>query len=256
MSGWKMWEHGVPDSRITVLYEVDPHYTKGGNKQIQYMCKCVCGKTFVAKGNNLRTGNTKSCGCLHKQLLAERNINQGKEIQIGDRFGKLTVIKDLGMRKQKSRDRNWRWSLCQCDCGSNPIEAPNELLKSGHKKSCGCLGSVGEMEIEKILRENGFSYKKEFIFKDLKSGSGYNYRFDFAVFKGENILFLIEFDGRQHITGPEAFWKNTRTLQEIQKADLEKNEYCKINNILLKRIPYYDIKDITIENILSNKWNL
>ena len=34
MVGWKMWEHGVPDSQITVLEEIEPHYTAGGNRQV------------------------------------------------------------------------------------------------------------------------------------------------------------------------------------------------------------------------------
>ena len=34
MTGWKMWEHGVPDSQITVLEEVEPHCTAGGNRQV------------------------------------------------------------------------------------------------------------------------------------------------------------------------------------------------------------------------------
>lgn len=42
MTGWVMSEHGVPDSRLTVIKEVEPHYTKGGNRQRQYLCKCTC----------------------------------------------------------------------------------------------------------------------------------------------------------------------------------------------------------------------
>ena len=38
MVGWIMAEHGVKDSKLTVIAEADPHITKGGNKQIQYLC--------------------------------------------------------------------------------------------------------------------------------------------------------------------------------------------------------------------------
>ena len=75
------------------------------------------------------------------------------------------------------------------------------------------------------------------------------------MFNNNTLQFLIEFDGKQHYTGPEASWKNTRTLEEIQYADNLKNEYCIKNKILLKRIPYFDIKEINIENIFSNKWD-
>ena len=256
MTGWIMKEHGVQDSLLTVIREVEPHITTGGNKQIQYLCKCECGKEVIVKASYLRNGNTKSCGCLRKAKLMERNISNGKIIQIGDIFGKLTVIKDLGMRPQKTRNKNERWSLCQCECGSTPIEVQNQLLKNGHKKSCGCISSVGEEYIEKILKENNFQYIKEYTFSDLKSEKGKLYRYDFAIFENGKLKFLIEFDGRQHYTGPESTWKNSRTLEEIQKADNDKNNYCKKNNILLKRIPYFNLSEINLKNLLSDKWNI
>jgi len=30
----------------------------------QWLCKCDCGKTKVISANRLRSGTTKSCGCL------------------------------------------------------------------------------------------------------------------------------------------------------------------------------------------------
>lgn len=257
MTGWKMSEHGVPDSKLTVLYEVEPHITSGGNRQVQYLCRCECGKEIKVLGARLRNGNTKSCGCIHSNQLINRNIQQGRQIKINDCFGKLTVIADLGMRKQKSRNKNWRWSLCQCDCGSEPIEVPNNLLINGHKTSCGCIGSVGELKIEQLLKENHLQYIKEYKFNDLyNSKTHYQYRFDFAVFQNDEIIFLIEFDGRQHFTGPESTWKNTRSLEQIKWADQEKNNYCKEHNLILKRIPYFNLSQITIDNILSNKWDI
>ena len=33
-------------------------------------CRCTCGNVIVAKGSNLKNGNTRSCGCITKELLA------------------------------------------------------------------------------------------------------------------------------------------------------------------------------------------
>ena len=252
MSGWRMAEHGVPDSRITVI---DRAPNKGTS--VMWNCLCDCGNKCVLNGARIRSGNTKSCGCINKELLVSRNIAAGTEIKIGDRFGKLTVIRDLGMRKQLSRNKNWRWSLCQCDCGSEPIEVPNNLLKNGHKKSCGCLCSVGEEIIKTILEENNIKYVQEYCFSDLKNPkTGYMYRFDFAIFKNNKLAYLIEFDGRQHFSGPEASWKKTRTLEEIQQADEIKNKYCKEHNIVLKRISYFQISKISLDTINSDVFNI
>ena len=253
MTGWIMSEHGVPDSKLTVIKEVEPHITISGNKIVQYLCLCQCGNTIIVKGQALRTGNTKSCGCLKKEIVTKKNLNNSS-VHIGNKYGKLTVIKDLGLRLQPSRNKRERWSLCQCDCGSPPIEVKNNMLQNGWKKSCGCLQSQGEFIIEQILKNNQLQYIKEYKFSDLKVT--YPLRFDFAVFNNDKLIFLIEFDGRQHFTGPEASWKNTRTLEEIQKYDKLKNNYCKEHNILLKRIPFTDIKDITLESILGDKYNI
>jgi hypothetical protein len=35
-----------------------------------WLCRCECGKEVVVCGHELRNGNTKSCGCLHKQIMS------------------------------------------------------------------------------------------------------------------------------------------------------------------------------------------
>jgi len=36
----------------------------GKNGDAQWWCECECGNTFLTRGYSLRTGHTKSCGCL------------------------------------------------------------------------------------------------------------------------------------------------------------------------------------------------
>ena len=89
MTGWKMWEHGVPDSMVTVLYRTDDYITPKGNSQTQWVCECSCvNKTnFIARGGCLRDGNTKSCGCLAKELTSMRS----KKSNIYDLSGEFGV---------------------------------------------------------------------------------------------------------------------------------------------------------------------
>jgi len=53
---------------------------------------------------------------------------------IGKKFGKLTVIKDMG--KNSYRKYNW---LCQCECGNTTVVTGTSLNKENGTKSCGCL---------------------------------------------------------------------------------------------------------------------
>lgn len=62
-----------------------------------------------------------------------------KESLVGQRFGKLTVIKqDEDYINPKGK--HFAKYLCQCDCGNEKlISVTADGLKSGNTKSCGCL---------------------------------------------------------------------------------------------------------------------
>ena len=38
-----------------------------------WLCKCVCGNTKVVSGDKLRSGNTKSCGCIQDKVRKSGN---------------------------------------------------------------------------------------------------------------------------------------------------------------------------------------
>ena len=63
---------------------------------------------------------------------------------IGKKFGKLTVIKNVGIDKKY----NTLW-LCKCDCGNEKIVARYKLT-IGNTKSCGCLKKQHCSNLHKI----------------------------------------------------------------------------------------------------------
>lgn len=44
-----------------------------GNRMWQ--CVCKCGEVFETSGRSLRTGHTKSCGCLRKTVSPRNLVN-------------------------------------------------------------------------------------------------------------------------------------------------------------------------------------
>lgn len=48
------------------------------NGQIFYSCKCTCGNLVVVAAGNLRTGHTKSCGCLALKVRTKHGLNGSK----------------------------------------------------------------------------------------------------------------------------------------------------------------------------------
>lgn len=238
---------GAKFGRWTVL-EIDVINPKSTAKKPPKMalCKCECGTQRYKEYRDLYSGRSLSCGCLRAEQLTEKNCQKG-EIEIGTQFGCLTVIQDLGYRKQNSRNKRARWSLCQCSCGTK-IEVSNNNLRSGNTKSCGCVNSFGENEIRKLLIKNNINFATEYIFNDLKGTRGGHLRFDFAIFDNNNQLIeLIEFDGRQHFEGPDGIWTQSYSKEIIEENDNRKNEYCKKHNIKLVRIPYYQLSKLSLD---------
>lgn len=236
--------------KLTVLYR-----TTNYKKKTMWHCKCECGNECDVDGGSLKNNNTKSCGCLHQQILKQHNIEQSElnKIKLGTKFGKLTVIEDLGIRKATENSKKGRrYYKCKCDCGNITIGTGLQL-KSGNKQSCGCLTSIGESKIAKILSQNNIRYITQYHFNDFYGTDGINksyYRFDFGIIDDNNNLkYLIEFDGRQHFTGPESKWRDCSSLEEIQKNDKKKNEYALKHNIPLIRIPYFIYQNLTINDL-------
>ena len=54
---------GQPFGRLIVIRE----YGRDKNGHVLWLCKCECGREVVVSGDNLRSENTKSCGCLQRE---------------------------------------------------------------------------------------------------------------------------------------------------------------------------------------------
>ena len=50
---------------------------RGQKGEISWLCKCECGVEVVVLGASLRSGNTASCGCLHKESITKIKTTHG-----------------------------------------------------------------------------------------------------------------------------------------------------------------------------------
>lgn len=97
------------------------------DKRVLWECLCDCGETSFVIGQNLRKGNTRSCGCFRKECYGKSRFID----RTGQRFGRLTVL-----RKDDIKLHRIRW-LCKCDCGNEKVITGNDMV-SKHVTSCGC----------------------------------------------------------------------------------------------------------------------
>ena len=65
--------------------------------------------------------------------------------------------------------------------------------------------------------------------------------------------FLLEFDGKQHFISVDG-WGGEEGFQKRLAHDEYKNKWAKENNIPLKRIPYWKLDTITLEDIMGDEY--
>lgn len=145
------------------------HSNKNGKSC--WNCLCECGNNVVALGNSLKSGNTKSCGCLHiekSSINGKNNALKNIKDLSGIKFGKILVKSFSHTEKGKTY-----WN-CQCDCGEEFLGRA-DAIESGHTKSCGCLlknpkaggwnkleisgmvfGNLTVIELDSIIREKTY----------------------------------------------------------------------------------------------------
>lgn len=224
MTGWDMSEHGVPNSRLTVIKYLGNQY---------WECKCICNNVIKVLGRHLRNGDICSCGCLHKEIVSK---NFSKDFT-GKIFGKLTVLKYTGSVNKHGE----KMYLCQCECG-NFITVSSGHLSNGDTKSCGCMYSRGEAEIRKWLQEHNIKYIEQKTYSDLKLIKPL--KFDFYL---SDYNVLIEYQGIQHYNNSD-FGRQQREI-----TDKMKKEYCYVNNIELYEIKYNENISKKMEELLERE---
>ena len=120
-----------------------------------------------------------------------------------------------------------------------------------------CGSSHLELQVFKLLKENGYTFEVEKTFDWLKNIN--NLYLDFYI---PNIKIAIECQGKQHFISSD-FYGGEKTLNEIKERDLLKRKLCDKNgikilyftNIILDEYPYEVITDLNelMKNIKDNQ---
>lgn len=100
---------------------------------VMWNCECLlCGRDFVARGNNLTSGNTTSCGCNNKECVSKAQLHD----LTGQRFGRWFVNGRAPDQIRPNGDKKTMWD-CVCDCGTRKDVLADKLI-NGESTSCGC----------------------------------------------------------------------------------------------------------------------
>ena len=131
----KVWGLNLIGHRYGRLWVIrDTGRVKRRSKTWLCSCSCGSGELKVVDGSAMRSGNTRSCGCILAEALAAlKGKRRDRSSLIDRKFGRLTVTKDSGKRMPSG---NIIYT-CACECGNTTDVCASNLKAS--TTSCGCL---------------------------------------------------------------------------------------------------------------------
>lgn len=121
-------------SKIKIGYRVgklivDGKTDRKKNGYTVWHCSCDCGCEIELDTRYLQRGTVTDCGCSTRVRPRMLDLTD-------QRFGKLVCLR---LADEKDKRGNTQW-VCRCDCGKICLAALPQL-RSGYKRSCGCLSS-------------------------------------------------------------------------------------------------------------------
>lgn len=164
--------------RLTAIRPTGTVYLDGKR---EWLFLCSCGRSLIAPGSRVKSGNTRSCGCLSSESIIERCR---KDIT-GLTFGRLKVL-----RYDRTEKKVAFW-LCQCTCGRE-VSVCGTDIRSGHTKSCGCLGLENRAKSSTV---HGKSKSKTYaVWKTMRQRCNNPRNFDYKYYGGRGVTVCNRWD--------------------------------------------------------------
>jgi hypothetical protein len=205
--------------------------TYGSDKKVWWKCK-ICGYSYCAKICD-RVNKKHGCASCSGKIITDRN-------RLSYLFPEISGEWDFEKNSKTPSDFSFGsheeiWWICPI-CGHNyQCRISNRV----HHRGCpSCNLSGKAQEIYKFLKNNNFDFDVNYWFKDLRSDLNRVLLYDFAIFDGEKVVFLIEYDDLHHTKYIPLWHKNEEYFNSRKEMDIRKNNYAENNEIPLLRIDY------------------
>lgn len=158
---------GQQFDRLTVLKLA---YTTG--RKTYWKCQCTCANKsiVIVRGDQLKSGDTRSCGCWNREQVKERGAKRLIPL-IGKTFGRLTVV---AFSHSNNKGTYWK---CQCSCSAKTILILSRgTLIHGNQQGCGCIRREREKSHPGFIDLTGQQFGRWFVKKlsHINTGSWWN----------------------------------------------------------------------------------
>lgn len=221
------------------------------NSVIYWICECECGNKGSVDSGNLKSGVSRSCGCLERELTIQRNIEQKSYLgSLEENFPELAELLEDKNDKNISIGSSRKAKVICPKCKEPRNYSIDCLVKHGFSCfNCSSKISYPNRFMYKFLKQLNIEFESEKTF-----GWSDRKRYDFYIPKYNMI---IEAHGRQHYV--DCTWS---FAEDQFNNDKYKEQKAKSNGIqtylqLDCRYSYFKhIKKSIEKSILSNVFNL
>lgn len=97
--------------RLTVIKE----YGRDKRGNALWLCKCECGNEVIVRGDKLKSGNTKSCGCYKKDKLKEQwkdeEYRQMQSDKMKEQWEEMWKDKEFSDKMRGDSNPSWKGGI-------------------------------------------------------------------------------------------------------------------------------------------------
>lgn len=209
--------------------EVIEYVGRSNDRKALWRCKCLlCGTEFVCSGKNIRTGNTRSCGCLQRKSTIEHNSTHG--VQLCKHGKQLShIYYDMVRRCYNPSRKNY------ANYGGRGIYVVPEWYTPGIKGNPGLVNFYNwaiahnwhpGVEIDRIDNDGPYApWNCRLVDRFWNSNNRRNNRY---ISDGEELLTFGQFEHKYHL--PKGYvrariidrhWKMDAVVHSAHRQDLQ-----------------------------------
>ena len=64
--------------KLVIIQRAEDHIKPSGQRSTMWLCRCDCGNNTTIRGSDLKSGKTRSCGCLHYENVEKYGCKNKK----------------------------------------------------------------------------------------------------------------------------------------------------------------------------------